>query len=127
MPHLNLSGVELTAVEVPGEATHFDLMMSLEERDGELVGSLEYATNLFERETIRRMLRHYEQVLAAVGESAEQRLLAVELEQWEREAGTAEEVVVFDAQLIEERRYWQERLEDLVGRPVAGLRTAEAS
>ena len=123
LPRLSLSGVELTAVEMSSEATHFDLMMSLEEREGELFGTLEYATNLFERETIRQMLRHYEQVLAAVGESAEQRLLAVELEQWEREAGTAEEVVVFDAQLIEERRYWQERLGELVGRPVAGLRT----
>ena len=123
LSRLSLSGVELTAVEMSSEATHFDLMMSLEEREGELFGTLEYATNLFERETIRQMLRHYEQVLAAVGESAEQRLLAVELEQWEREAGTAEEVVVFDAQLIEERRYWQERLGELVGRPVAGLRT----
>ncbi len=44
----------------------FDLELSLDVRDGQLVASMFYKTDLFEGITVERMLRHYERVLEAM-------------------------------------------------------------
>src|SRR6185437_10181795 len=44
-----MSGVTVTLEEGQDEPAIFDLFVSLEERDGEIVGSLNYATDLFGR------------------------------------------------------------------------------
>ncbi|HVG07975.1 MAG TPA: amino acid adenylation domain-containing protein, partial [Thermoanaerobaculia bacterium] len=54
----------------------FDLTLSLEEHDGQLAGTIEYATDLFDAATIDRLILHYENLLAAA-------LAAPELPAWE--------------------------------------------
>ncbi|MBO9732433.1 MAG: amino acid adenylation domain-containing protein [Chitinophaga sp.] len=49
----------------------------LENPDGSLVANIEYCTDLFKKETITRMLLHYEQLLRAVVVSPEQRIGAL--------------------------------------------------
>src|SRR6185436_12697584 len=43
----------------------FDLILSLEEQGGELLGTAEYATDLFDAATIDRLVLQYERLLAA--------------------------------------------------------------
>jgi non-ribosomal peptide synthetase component F len=43
----------------------FDLTLSIEEEDGELRGTVEYATDLFDATTVDRLLGHWERLLAA--------------------------------------------------------------
>jgi amino acid adenylation domain-containing protein len=92
---LELPGLEL--VPVPGAeqtTAKFDLSLSLREADGRIVGSLEYATPLFERATVERYAGYLRRVLeqAAAGDAlavdelrilpdAERRLV---VEEWNR-------------------------------------------
>ena len=53
---LNLTGLKHESLAVETEAVaKFDLTLSLQEVDGKVVGGLEYATALYERDTIERM------------------------------------------------------------------------
>jgi len=51
-----VSGIRTTA--------KFDLTLSLEERDGGLAGTIEYAIDLFDATTIDRLIGHFERLLA---------------------------------------------------------------
>ena len=62
---LSLEGLEASSFEVGAETAKFDLTFYLHERDGKIVGRVEYSTDLFERETIERMVGHYENLLRA--------------------------------------------------------------
>jgi amino acid adenylation domain-containing protein len=55
----NLLGVTATLEEGTDHPSLFDLFLSLEERGGRLVGSMSYATDLFEPETIARWITYY--------------------------------------------------------------------
>ncbi|HEX8459414.1 MAG TPA: amino acid adenylation domain-containing protein, partial [Pyrinomonadaceae bacterium] len=74
----------LSAAEFEGDASHsltakFDLTLSmLEMRDG-LEATLEYSTDLFERATVERMLRHYERLLEGIVADAGGRLSELRL------------------------------------------------
>jgi amino acid adenylation domain-containing protein/non-ribosomal peptide synthase protein (TIGR01720 family) len=48
-----------------GALAKFDLTLSLAEHDGALVGSVEYATDLYDAATIDRLVRQYERLLIA--------------------------------------------------------------
>jgi len=51
----DLPGVRVTPLERAARATaKFDLSLFLEEEDGRIVGGIEYATSLFDRETVER-------------------------------------------------------------------------
>ncbi|WP_145956954.1 condensation domain-containing protein, partial [Xenorhabdus miraniensis] len=63
---LKLSGLELTLVEQPRHSTQFDLTLSLTETDAGLVGGLEYATDLFDQETVVRIAGYFENILKAM-------------------------------------------------------------
>ncbi|MBV9774813.1 MAG: amino acid adenylation domain-containing protein, partial [Gemmatimonadetes bacterium] len=67
--------------EVDGgpETAQFDLILSLTARPHGLAGTLEYATDLFEEGTARRMADHLCRVLEQVAANAELRLSGVEL------------------------------------------------
>ena len=61
------------------ETAQFDLTLSLTARSGGLGGTLEYATDLFDAATARRMAGHLERLLEQVAADPELRLSEVEL------------------------------------------------
>src|SRR6185295_7982337 len=63
---LELAGLELSSLDTGRETSKFDLNLSLVEQEGELHGSLEYSTDLFERLTVERLLQHLETLLGEV-------------------------------------------------------------
>ncbi len=60
---LHVSGIQLRAMEVDSTTAKYDLTFYLGEGDGRFFGLLEYNTDLFDRETIRRMLNHFRLLL----------------------------------------------------------------
>ncbi len=65
---LVLPGLTLEAVATEQTTAKFDLTLSLAEQEGELHGSFEYNTGLFERATVQRMADHFAQLLRAIVE-----------------------------------------------------------
>ena len=63
---LELPGLTLLGLEGGAEAAKFDLTLSLGEAGNEIVGSLNYATTLFERATIARWLGYWVRLLEAM-------------------------------------------------------------
>lgn len=78
LPALDLPGLELNVIETSNGTAKFDLLMNLVEHQGCLVGSLEYATDIFETATIERLLELFEVLLSAVTKQPEIRLSALE-------------------------------------------------
>jgi amino acid adenylation domain-containing protein len=58
-----LAGLELTALEAASETTKFDLTLSITERPDGLHAVLAYNTDLFDDDTIARMIGHYQTLL----------------------------------------------------------------
>ncbi|MCA1615209.1 MAG: condensation domain-containing protein [Acidobacteria bacterium] len=71
---LRLHGLESDLLRTASETSKFDLLLSLEESEHGLAGVLEYSTDLFEAETVRRMTGHFETLLEAAAESPELRV-----------------------------------------------------
>ncbi len=59
-------GWDLTQMDVPVAAAKFDLYLELDERPEAMVARFLYSRDLFEPDTIRRMIGHYETLLGAV-------------------------------------------------------------
>ena len=74
-----VGGLEARRVEAEHAAAKFDLTLSLEGDARGMRGVLEYATDLFDRATIRRMLRHLRRVLEQVADDVDVRLSRVRL------------------------------------------------
>ena len=116
MPPLELAGLRIRLLEVERRTAKYDLYLTFAEREGTLRGELEYATDLFEPATIRRIARHYVQLLEGIvarpeaplsalpllGEPERERILG----EWSRTAAgpapSASLTEMFDAQV--ERR-----------------------
>jgi amino acid adenylation domain-containing protein len=82
-----LPGLRTGPVEAEIGTAMFDLSLMLAAHEGGLGGSLTYATDLFERGTVERMMGHLRRVLEQVAGDAELRLSALELlEEGERRA-----------------------------------------
>ncbi|MFD7501257.1 amino acid adenylation domain-containing protein [Streptomyces sp. NPDC059850] len=60
---MELPGVTVRLLPMPYAPAKFDLVLALEEADGRIVGDLDYATALFDRETVERQLRYLVRVL----------------------------------------------------------------
>ncbi len=58
----------------------FDLALDLREEDGGLSGSIDYRTDLFRAERVRRLARQYVHLLDGLPEALEQRLSALEVQ-----------------------------------------------
>ncbi|MCC6808530.1 MAG: amino acid adenylation domain-containing protein, partial [Deltaproteobacteria bacterium] len=71
----------LTFEALTGQAVQakFDLTVQLWEKQGRLEGTIEYATDLFDRETIERMVGHYQQLLRAIAQNPDKKISALEL------------------------------------------------
>lgn len=76
---LSLPGLELSRVEATTGTSKFDLLLTVIEDKHKLFGSLEYNKDLFEEETVRRMLRHYRAVLEAAAKDPDQVITAIEI------------------------------------------------
>ncbi|TCP54464.1 amino acid adenylation domain-containing protein [Tumebacillus sp. BK434] len=61
-----LPGLTLEPLELEGRTAKFDLLVSLSETDGELVGTWEYNTDLFDEATMLRMIGHFETLVGAI-------------------------------------------------------------
>jgi amino acid adenylation domain-containing protein len=82
---LELPGLQLAPADsAPHVTAKFDLLLSLGEEDGQLVGVVEYATSLFERSTVERWMGYLRAVLEAMaaddGQSVDRFLILSEAE-----------------------------------------------
>ena len=76
---LELPGLVLTPLEVEHATAQFDMSLSLWEADDGLAGSLEYNTDLFAAETMRRLIGHFSTLLAGIVGDSNQRLSTLPL------------------------------------------------
>ncbi len=73
------SDLTITPLAPEQPTAKFDLNFSLVETDDNLSGVLEYGTELFEPETVARMVKHFEQLLAEVVRHPQRRLSQLRL------------------------------------------------
>src|SRR6185436_5588163 len=79
MGALELSGLNLTGVEVENTTSKFDLTLFVREAEGDLLGALEYNTDLFDAETIMRFIGHFQTFLENVLANPDQQISTVPL------------------------------------------------
>ncbi|MGE3817684.1 MAG: amino acid adenylation domain-containing protein, partial [Nitrospiraceae bacterium] len=72
-------GIDVSRLKVELQHSRFDLTLDLTERDGGLTGEVEYSTDLFEAETIARLMAHYRLVLEQLLAAPDRRLSEVGL------------------------------------------------
>ncbi len=72
-----LGGLEMVPFELDPGTSKFDLIMGVEEAGQNAVIGLNYSKDLFEAETIRHMLEHYERLLEAIVADADQLVWAL--------------------------------------------------
>ncbi len=71
---LSLPGLELSTFEIEGATSIFDMYASMVEEGDDLRAVVQYSTDLFEAETIRRLLRHWKTMLEGIVADPKQRL-----------------------------------------------------
>src|SRR5215213_8176246 len=76
---LLLGDVEISLLEVESRTAKFDLTLALREDEGRLCGQVEYAVDLFEGASIKRLVGHYEQLLQELVRDREQAVGVVSL------------------------------------------------
>ena len=76
---LELEGLSLSGVESVGETVKFELMLGFAEAGEVVAGGINYNRDLYEAETIERLMASYERVLQAVVTDAEQRVFELDL------------------------------------------------
>ncbi len=60
---VNVPGLNIQSVPIEDSFTKFDLMLSIDESEDSLPGTLHFRTDLFDRSTVQRMLEHFRRVL----------------------------------------------------------------
>jgi amino acid adenylation domain-containing protein len=63
---LELPGVDIERIELDPGSSKFDLFIELWQADDTIEGNIEYDTDLFNGETIGRMIGHYQQLLEGI-------------------------------------------------------------
>jgi len=63
---LEISGLEMRPVPVENRTVKFDLIMFLAERQGQLIGRLDYSTDLFDERTMSNFLKNFKNTLERV-------------------------------------------------------------
>jgi amino acid adenylation domain-containing protein len=76
---LNFAGLNTRPQRVSSGTVKGDLELYLMDKEGSITGSLVYSTDLFDKPTIARLARHYQNVLSRVVANAEQAISLVEL------------------------------------------------
>ncbi len=76
---VELPGLTLTPVIADGGTTHFDLTLHIVDTDQGLLATAAYNTDLFDADTITRMLAHFRTLLEAIAKDPDRRLSALSL------------------------------------------------
>ncbi len=63
---MHVDGLTLESIALGGEPAQFDLTMMMAETDQDLAATLQYNTDLFDGETIKRMLAHFNSLLQEI-------------------------------------------------------------
>ena len=71
---LHLPDLTLERLEVDAGTSKFDLTLELVDSGQDLIGAFEYNSDLFDRQTIRRLARHFVNLLEGVVADSQQRL-----------------------------------------------------
>jgi len=82
---VELPGLAVRPVTLPTSAARFDLTFALTQQDGQLAGQLDYATDLFDAETVGRLGEHLHRVITAMISDPEQLVDEIDLltdEEW---------------------------------------------
>ncbi|WP_016952818.1 non-ribosomal peptide synthetase [Anabaena sp. PCC 7108] len=74
MGELELPNLNLTALEPPKQTAKFDFTLSMEEKNGQLIGEWEYNTDLFAPATIERIIEHFQMLLSGILATPEQNI-----------------------------------------------------
>jgi aspartate racemase len=74
MPEMHITGLQITPVEVDAGFAQVDLSLTFWEEGDRLKGTMEYNTDLFEADTIKRMIGHYKRLAEAVPADPQRRL-----------------------------------------------------
>src|SRR5229473_2311589 len=114
---LRMGGLELTGVPQGNGMAKFDLLLNLQEANETVVGDCAYATDLYERATIERMLGHWERVLEEMVAKPEGRISEIKMmreeerrqvmEEGNRRSMSSEGVIGFRASPWQ-RQLWRE-------------------
>ncbi|MGH7826173.1 MAG: amino acid adenylation domain-containing protein, partial [Candidatus Binatia bacterium] len=72
VPALELAGLRSEPVDIDGGMTKFDLTFSLIDKEHGIAGHIEYSTDLFHRDTIERMARHFQILLEGIAADPDQ-------------------------------------------------------
>ena len=72
-----LAGLQLEPFEVPTISSKFDMAVFVAERPEELIGYWVYSTELFDKSTIQRMVRHFGNLLQSAISEPDARLSAL--------------------------------------------------
>ncbi len=72
VPALDLAGLRSEPVEIDGGMTKFDLTFSLMDKEHGIAGHIEYSTDLFNRDTVERMARHFQTLLEGIAVDPDQ-------------------------------------------------------
>src|SRR2546422_5599363 len=73
-PGFSLPGLSVTPVKRESDTAKFDLTLFVTETEAGLVCWLEYNTDLFEENTVRQLLEHFEMLLRGVAATPERRI-----------------------------------------------------
>nr|BAW32324.1 nonribosomal peptide synthetase [uncultured Candidatus Entotheonella sp.] len=76
---LSLPGLAVSDIRLEGRMAEFDLNLIMEQSGQELLGLLEYNTDLFDDDTITRMLNHFRTLIAQLAAAPTQRLANISL------------------------------------------------
>ncbi|HEX7318160.1 MAG TPA: amino acid adenylation domain-containing protein, partial [Pyrinomonadaceae bacterium] len=76
---IELPELQLSSLEPEMGAVEFDINFVMSEADDRINGRVEYSTDLFDAQTISRLLAHFELLLAAVVSDPEQRISTLPL------------------------------------------------
>jgi amino acid adenylation domain-containing protein len=76
---LELPGVDITPIDVPDTSAVVDLALKITDKSDQIVGYLDYATALFDEETVRRYGRYLEHVLRQFVAEPDRRLVHINL------------------------------------------------
>ena len=71
---LELPGLTLSSLGGDTVSAKFDMNLSIGEEEGELLGSWEYNSDLFDASTIQRMITHFETLLTGIVANPQQRV-----------------------------------------------------
>jgi amino acid adenylation domain-containing protein len=79
-PAMEIPGLRVTPPNsIETGASEFELTLSVTEREKSLSASIEYRKDLFDAETVRRLLKHYQNLLEAVTANPEARISTLPL------------------------------------------------